>query len=65
MSKNQNYILTCILKYNPNKEKEYKTIHDLQTYLSNIRTSMENGSNIIGYSVWSLIDNYNWGTGYK
>ncbi|XP_023312456.1 beta-glucosidase 42-like [Anoplophora glabripennis] len=34
-------------------------------YLSNIRSAMEDGVKIIGYTDWSLLDNFEFSEGYK
>nr|AJE75668.1 putative glycosyl hydrolase [Chrysomela lapponica] len=37
----------------------------IQRYLSNIRDTMEqDGVNVIGYIVWSIMDNFEWAQGY-
>lgn len=40
-------------------------INFLQTYLSSLRESLDQRANIIGYMTWSLLDNFEWTSGYK
>nr|AHZ59665.1 glycoside hydrolase family 1 [Phyllotreta striolata] len=39
-------------------------VNYLRDYLSNIREAMEEGVDVIGYVVWTLIDNFEWNAGY-
>lgn len=39
-------------------------INYLQTYLSSLRDSMDQGADVIGYTTWSLLDNFEWINGY-
>ncbi|VEN53432.1 unnamed protein product [Callosobruchus maculatus] len=42
-----------------------RRINYIQSYLSNVRDAMEtDGVNVLGYTVWSLMDNLEWNCGY-
>ncbi|XP_056630381.1 myrosinase 1-like [Diorhabda sublineata] len=42
-----------------------RRINYLKQYLSGIRDALDDGVKIIGYTVWSLMDNYEWYRGYS
>ncbi|XP_050512611.1 myrosinase 1-like [Diabrotica virgifera virgifera] len=42
-----------------------RRIHYYQETLSNLRDAMDDGANVIGYTAWSLMDNFEWYQGYK
>ncbi|VEN38780.1 unnamed protein product, partial [Callosobruchus maculatus] len=54
--------------YNDDKVKlleDDRRIYYIQNYLSNVRDAMEkDGVNVVGYTVWSLMDNLEWISGY-
>ncbi|CAJ0581903.1 unnamed protein product, partial [Mesorhabditis spiculigera] len=39
-------------------------VHYLNAYISAMALAMEKGANVVGYTVWSLIDNFEWTRGY-
>ncbi|XP_018567960.1 myrosinase 1-like [Anoplophora glabripennis] len=40
-------------------------INYYRDYLSNISSAMEDGVNVIGYTAWSLMDSFEWTSGYS
>ncbi len=50
--------------YADGKVHDADRIDFLATYLSEMQTAMENGCDIRGYFHWSLMDNFEWHTGY-
>lgn len=42
-----------------------KRIAYLAAYLSQVKRAMDEGANVSGYFVWSLMDNFEWATGYS
>ena len=36
----------------------------LRTYVAKMAEAMEQGADVRGYFVWSLLDNFEWGSGY-
>jgi len=47
------------------KVHDAKRVEYLQLYISAIYRAIENGCNVKGYSVWSLLDNFEWSYGYS
>ncbi len=43
---------------------DYRTDY-LKNYLANVHRAIADGSNIKGYFVWSLMDNFEWSSGYS
>ncbi|XP_018573476.1 myrosinase 1-like [Anoplophora glabripennis] len=43
---------------------DVKRVRFYRDYLSNVRSAIEDGVNVIGYAAWSLMDNFEWGLGY-
>ncbi|KAI4351001.1 hypothetical protein L6164_005395 [Bauhinia variegata] len=47
-----------------------KSLHDTtrisyyKSYISNLKTAVEHGANVVGYFAWSLLDNFEWRLGY-
>jgi beta-glucosidase len=42
-----------------------KRIAYLEAHLAQVKRAMDEGANINGYFVWSLMDNFEWATGYS
>lgn len=42
-----------------------KRIAYLHDYLSQIKRAMDEGANVTGYFAWTLLDNFEWATGYS
>uniref|UniRef100_A0A1J3DGD0 beta-glucosidase n=1 Tax=Noccaea caerulescens TaxID=107243 RepID=A0A1J3DGD0_NOCCA len=42
-----------------------KRIQYLSGYLDALKSAMRDGANVKGYFVWSLLDNFEWSSGYK
>ncbi|CAH1955173.1 unnamed protein product [Acanthoscelides obtectus] len=65
---NNTKILITENGYSDNGEKDLKDdrrIHYVKSYLSNIRDAMDkDGVNVVGYTLWSLMDNFEWNRGY-
>ncbi|VEN50231.1 unnamed protein product [Callosobruchus maculatus] len=52
--------------FKENQLDDDKRIDYIKNYLSNIRDAMEiDGVNVLGYTVWSLMDNFEWLQGYS
>ncbi|XP_057658661.1 myrosinase 1-like [Diorhabda carinulata] len=46
-------------------DKDDRRIYYIKGYLSNIRDAMEqDGVDVFGYTVWSIMDNFEWASGY-
>ncbi|CAH1100430.1 unnamed protein product [Psylliodes chrysocephalus] len=46
-------------------DKDDRRVHYIRGYLSNIRDVMiDHGVKVLGYTVWSLMDNFEWASGY-
>ncbi|XP_018573477.2 lactase-phlorizin hydrolase [Anoplophora glabripennis] len=43
---------------------DVKRVRFYRDYLSNVRSAVDDGVNVIGYGAWSLMDNFEWGLGY-
>lgn len=41
-----------------------KRIHYYRSYLAQVKKAMDDGANIIGYFAWSIVDNFEWRSGY-
>ncbi|XP_060670608.1 beta-glucosidase 44-like isoform X1 [Ziziphus jujuba] len=41
-----------------------KRIHYYRSYLTQMKKAMDDGANIIGYFAWSIVDNFEWRSGY-
>lgn len=39
-------------------------IHYYKTYLQNMKKAINKGANVTGYFAWSLVDNFEWLSGY-
>lgn len=39
-------------------------IHYYKAYLKNMKKAINNGVNVTGYFAWSLVDNFEWQSGY-
>lgn len=39
-------------------------IHYYKTYLQNMKKAIDEGANVRGYFAWSLLDNFEWLSGY-
>ena len=48
-----------------NEVDDPKRIAYLNDYLSEVKHAMDDGSNVTGYFVWTLMDNFEWATGYS
>jgi len=35
-----------------------------QSYLNELKRGIDDGANVVGYFAWSLLDNFEWGSGY-
>jgi beta-glucosidase len=35
-----------------------------QSYLNELKKGIDDGANVLGYFAWSLLDNFEWGSGY-
>lgn len=42
-----------------------KRISYLEAYMGQVKRAMDEGANITGYFAWSLMDNFEWATGYS
>jgi beta-glucosidase len=47
------------------KIEDRHRIKYLEAYISAMRDAMERGADVRGYFVWSLLDNFEWGSGFK
>lgn len=43
---------------------DYNRVEFLYRYLSNVHKAIEDGANVQGYYLWSLMDNFEWAFGY-
>jgi beta-glucosidase/6-phospho-beta-glucosidase/beta-galactosidase len=43
---------------------DYFRVNFLKTYIENLALAIEDGVNVKGYFVWSLLDNFEWADGY-
>ena len=44
--------------------KDTARISYYKAYLAQLRKTMDDGANVIGYFAWSLLDNFEWRLGY-
>jgi beta-glucosidase len=35
-----------------------------RSYLNELKKGIDNGANVVGYFAWSLLDNFEWSSGY-
>ena len=42
-----------------------KRISYLEAYMGQVKRAMDEGANVTGYFAWSLMDNFEWATGYS
>ncbi|GAB2229797.1 hypothetical protein Droror1_Dr00014053 [Drosera rotundifolia] len=43
---------------------DYDRIHYYKTYLTQLKRVIDEGANVVGYFAWSLLDNFEWLSGY-
>ncbi|OAY65564.1 Beta-glucosidase 1 [Ananas comosus] len=48
----------------PHALEDTTRINYYRSYLTKLRSAMEQGANVIGYFAWSLLDNFEWRLGY-
>ncbi|XP_023552080.1 beta-glucosidase 44-like isoform X2 [Cucurbita pepo subsp. pepo] len=48
----------------PKGLNDTERIHYYKTYLQNMKKAIDNGANVTGYFAWSLLDNFEWLSGY-
>ncbi|KAL5856967.1 hypothetical protein ACOSQ3_004425 [Xanthoceras sorbifolium] len=43
---------------------DYTRINYFRDYISNLKRAVDDGANVVGYFAWSLLDNFEWLSGY-
>ncbi|TXG53730.1 hypothetical protein EZV62_018986 [Acer yangbiense] len=43
---------------------DYTRINYFRDYISNLKRAVDDGANVVGYFTWSLLDNFEWLSGY-
>lgn len=44
---------------------DYTRMNYFKDYISNLKRAVDDGANVVGYFAWSLLDNFEWLSGYK